>query len=46
MIYEELDLGPQWDIVSLNDGEDPNDSDICSFSDNKEDQKERLLFPT
>ncbi|AXS67831.1 ORF3 [Dioscorea nummularia-associated virus] len=45
-IYEELDLEPQWDIVSLNDGEDPNDSDICSFSDNELDQQERLEFPT
>lgn len=40
-IYQELDLEQDWDIVSLDNGEDLNDSNIFSYSDNKTDQIER-----
>lgn len=40
-IYQDLDLEQDWDIVSLDNGKDPNNSDRCSYSDNEPDQIKR-----
>lgn len=44
-IYQQLELSPKWDIVSLDEGEDPDDNDICSFSDDEPEQQEKKEFP-
>lgn len=44
MTYEDLDLDDNWDIISLEDNEDPADSDICSFSDDEQDREERNQY--
>ncbi|KAK7283188.1 hypothetical protein RIF29_12558 [Crotalaria pallida] len=39
-IYCDLELPKDFDVISLQEGEDPNDSDICSYDDPEE---EKLL---
>lgn len=40
-VYQQLELLPEWDVVSMDENENPNDSDICSFSDDEADSQER-----